>query len=329
MADGLYIVKDFVTAPLASARESYTSSRLPLDHWDNVEKIMPRTSTSDLHHRVRSVTVLAAGLLTSLAVFVVAPSRADQPAAKPFTRDEATAIIANARKIVTPNGVERLEKVRIGGIEQWVSIRGANRRNPVLLYIHGGPGYVSIPMSWWFSRGWEEYFTVVQWDQRAAGKTYLLNDPATIVPAAIVPTSIAPTLTPERMIADAEEMATWARKEFGKDKIFVLGHSWGSFLGLQLATVTPNGCTLILAFANSSTDLRASVEAGVSPWTARGARAMPRPCTSSRQSPLRRPRPHGPHQGPLRSTQMGRFLWWHYGLSARQFGRQRARPALP
>lgn len=70
------------------------------------------------------------------------------------------AVIANARKILMPNGVERLEKLRIGGIDQWVSIRGTDRRNPVLLYVHGGPGYVSIPMSWWFSRGWEEYFTV-------------------------------------------------------------------------------------------------------------------------------------------------------------------------
>jgi proline iminopeptidase len=148
---------------------------------------------------------------------------------KPTNRAEATAIIADARKIVTPKGVERVEKVRIGGIEQWVSVRSADRRNPVLLHIHGGPGYVSMPMSWWFSRGWEEYFTVVQWDQRAAGKTYLLSDPAVI----------APTLTRERMVADAEEMATWARKEFGKDKIFVLGHSWGSFLGLQLIQHRP------------------------------------------------------------------------------------------
>jgi proline iminopeptidase len=93
--------------------------------------------------------------------------------------------------------VERLEKVRIGGIDQWVSVRGTDRRNPVLLYTHGGPGYVSIPMSWWFARGLEEYFTIVQWDQRATGKTYLLTDPATI----------APTLSPERMIADTEEMA--------------------------------------------------------------------------------------------------------------------------
>jgi hypothetical protein len=76
----------------------------------------------------------------------MAPAQADEPA-KTFSRAEATAIIANARKILTPNGVERLENVRIGGIDQRVSIRGIDRRNPVLFYIHGGPRYVSIPMS--------------------------------------------------------------------------------------------------------------------------------------------------------------------------------------
>jgi proline iminopeptidase len=189
---------------------------------------LPRTRTSDLHDRLMSLTTLAVHLLAFLAVFAMTPARADEPV-KPTNRAEATAIIADARKILTPNGVEQLEKVRIGGIDQWVSIRGADRRNPVLLYIHGGPGYVSIPMSWWFTRGLEEYFTVVQWDQRATGKTYLLTDPA----------KVAPTLTSDRMIADTEEMAAWARKEFGKDKIFVLGHSWGSFLGLQLAQRHP------------------------------------------------------------------------------------------
>jgi proline iminopeptidase len=178
--------------------------------------------------RLSGLTTLAAHLLTFLAVFAIAPARANEPA-KPASRAEATAIIANARKIVTPNGVQRLEKVRIGGIDQWVSIRGTDRSNPVLLYIHGGPGYVSIPMSWWFSRGWEEYFTIVQWDQRGAGKTHLLTDPV----------MTAPMLTHKRMIADAEEMAAWIRREFGKDKIFVLGHSWGSFLGLQLAQRHP------------------------------------------------------------------------------------------
>jgi proline iminopeptidase len=187
-----------------------------------------RTGKSDHPFTRNALGGLIANLLTFLAVVAAVPGRA-QESAKPASRAEATAIIANARRIMTPTGVERLESVRIGGIDQWVSIRGADRRNPVLLLIHGGPGYVSIPMSWWFSRGWEEYFTVVQWDQRAAGKTHLLTDPATI----------AATLTRERMIADTEEMAAWVRKELGKDKIFVLGHSWGSFLGLQLAEHHP------------------------------------------------------------------------------------------
>src|SRR5262245_23136707 len=123
-------------------------------------------------------------------------SRPEQQGARPAGMADAKRIIAEARRIVTPNGLERLTTVRIGGIEQWVSIRGVDRRNPVLLVIHGGPGYVSMPASWWFGRGWEEYFTVVHWDQRAAGKTHLLADP----------TTIASTLSLERMIADAEEM---------------------------------------------------------------------------------------------------------------------------
>ena len=144
-------------------------------------------------------------------------------------RADAVRIIAAARRIVTPLGIERLEKVRIGEIDQWVSIRGKDRRNPVLLHVHGGPGYISIPMSWWFSRDWEKYFTVVQWDQRGSGKTYLLTDPA----------RIAPTLTLKRMVADAEEMVLWTQNTLGQKKIFLSGHSWGSYLGLDIAKRHP------------------------------------------------------------------------------------------
>jgi len=169
----------------------------------------------------------------AVIVFAVMLIATNAPAAdiapKPTNRAEATKIIAAARKIVAPQGIERDEAVKIGGIEQWVSIRGADKRNPVLLLLHGGPGYVSMPMSWWFAHGWEEYFTVVQWDQRGAGKTYQLNDPA----------KVAPTMTREQMIADAEEMTQWLRKTFGKQKIFVIGHSWGSYLGLELAKHHP------------------------------------------------------------------------------------------
>ncbi len=168
-------------------------------------------------------------LCGALGVMLVSLARAADPAVGPNSRAEATQIVAEMRRIVTPEGVQRLEKVRIGGIDQWVSIRGLDRRNPVLLFIHGGPGYVTMPLSWYFQRGWEEYFTVVQWDQRGAGKTYVSNDPAVV----------GPTLTPERMLQDTEEMIQWLRKEFGKDKIFVLGDSWGSYLGLTMAQRHP------------------------------------------------------------------------------------------
>lgn len=170
--------------------------------------------------------------LALLAALAAAPAHAGEPAPKPVkptNRAEAVAIVAQARQIVTPNGIDRSQKVRIGGIEQWVSIRGNDRRNPVLLVVHGGPGYVSMPMSWWNGRGWEEYFTVVHWDQRAAGKTHLLTPQE----------QIRPTLTPERMIADVEEMVAWVRKDLGKDKIFLLGHSYGSYLGLEIARRRP------------------------------------------------------------------------------------------
>lgn len=160
---------------------------------------------------------------------MVAANAQEQPPAEPTSRAEAVAIIAEARAIVTPHGVERLEKVLIGGIEQWVSIRGNDVRNPVLIFLHGGPGYVAMPMSWYFGRGWEEYFTVVHWDQRASGKTHLLHDPA----------EIASTISVERALDDAEELIAWVRKEMKKEKVFVVGHSGGSYLGVTMAQRRP------------------------------------------------------------------------------------------
>jgi pimeloyl-ACP methyl ester carboxylesterase len=171
-------------------------------------------------------THAVAGLLLSL--LCVSANAEETPG--PHNRAEATQIISDLRRITTPQGIERLQKVRIGGIDQWVSVRGTDPRNPVLLMLHGGPGWVSMPTSWYFQRGWEEYFTVVQWDQRGAGKTYAANDPATV----------APTMTRDRMLADTEEMVKWLRTTLKKDKIFVMGTSWGSYLGLELARRQPN-----------------------------------------------------------------------------------------
>ena len=83
--------------------------------------------------------------------------------------------VAEDRAIRAPNGIDSLEPVRIGGIDQWIEVRGQNVNNPILLFLHGGPGIAFIPLAGSFQGPWEKYFTVVQWDQRGAGKTYASN----------------------------------------------------------------------------------------------------------------------------------------------------------
>jgi proline iminopeptidase len=147
----------------------------------------------------------------------------------PFSQDRARTIVRELQKVVSPNGVDRQTEIPIGGSKQWITVRGRNRDNPVLLFLHGGPGAPEMPTSWTFQNPWEDYFTVVQWDQRGSGKTYNANDPGTI----------ARSITGTRMEEDAEEVVQYLRAEFHKPKIFVLGHSWGSILGLELARKHP------------------------------------------------------------------------------------------
>lgn len=156
----------------------------------------------------------------------VAPTQSKSP---PMSRDEVTRILDNNRKIVSPQGVDEMLKVRIGGIDQWLSIRGKDRRNPILLYLHGGPASPAMPEAYSYQTPWEDYFTVVQWDQRGAGKTYRANTEQ----------AMAPGMSIDGMTDDAAQVVQYLRQRYGKDKIFVLGHSWGSVLGVKLAQLHP------------------------------------------------------------------------------------------
>ncbi len=137
--------------------------------------------------------------------------------------------VAEERAISSPNGINSLEPVRIGGIDQWIEVRGQDVNNPILLFIHGGPGVAFIPLSGAFQDPWEKYFTVVQWDQRGAGKTYTSNDKELQRRTMDVP----------QMERDTLDVANYLRTRFRRKKIFVIGHSWGSVLGLWLAHEHP------------------------------------------------------------------------------------------
>ena len=129
--------------------------------------------------------------------------------------------------IATPNGIDEALFVGIGGIEQWITIRGQDRRNPVLLFLHGGPGDATNPWGRAAFRSWLKSFTVVQWDQRGAGRTLGRNAAS---PAA---------MTIARMTLDGIELTELVRKRLQKDKIILVGHSWGSILGLSMAKARP------------------------------------------------------------------------------------------
>lgn len=131
--------------------------------------------------------------------------------------------------IRSPHGVDEASFVPIGGIEQWVTIRGQDRANPVLLFLHGGPGDVTSCWALTLFAPWEEKFTVVQWDERGAGRTLKKSGPG-----------VASTLTVDRMAQDGIELADYLRKRLGKEKIILVAHSFGSIIALKMVQTRPD-----------------------------------------------------------------------------------------
>jgi pimeloyl-ACP methyl ester carboxylesterase len=130
--------------------------------------------------------------------------------------------------ISAPNGIDEAKYLRVGGIEQWVTIRGESRDNPVLLLLHGGPGDATNPWGYAGFRTWLKAYTVVQWDQRGAGRTLGRNG-----------RDSAQTVSIDRLVQDCVELAGALRTSLRKDKIILLGHSWGSVLGALAAKAKP------------------------------------------------------------------------------------------
>jgi len=130
-------------------------------------------------------------------------------------------------KIDTTLGIDREEVIELGGVNQYVYIRGENKNNPVILVLHGGPGSPLTPYIYKYQSGLEKDYTVVNWDQRNSGKTYFLNDPKTV------------DLSISIMVEDTKQLVEYLRNEFNQEKIIILGHSWGSVLGTAFIQTYP------------------------------------------------------------------------------------------
>jgi len=107
---------------------------------------------------------------------------------------------------------------KLGSIDQWVEIHGRDSANPLLVTLHGGPGMPETPLLRHFNGALEETFTVVYWEQRGAGRTFRSDAPSS-------------SMTVAQFITDLDQLVDSLRKRFNREKVVLLGHSWGSALG--------------------------------------------------------------------------------------------------
>jgi pimeloyl-ACP methyl ester carboxylesterase len=171
---------------------------------------------------------------------------------------------ANDHRI--PGSISQKLSVPINGVQQGMVIRGENKSNPVLLWVHGGPGMPDYPFTQQYPTDLEDLFTVVWWDQRGAALSYDSNIPSE-------------TMTIEQFIDDTLAVTDYLRERFDQDRIYLLGHSWGSFIAIQAAARAPERYKAYLGMAQTVYQLESekiAYDYMLDAYTARGDTDMVR-----------------------------------------------------
>ena len=127
---------------------------------------------------------------------------------------------------IVPGSISEVNYLHLGGLDQWVTIRGESLTNPPLILLHGEPGFSETRLFRHFNAPLEKTFTIVYWDQRGSGKSFDSRIPRS-------------SMTVEQFIADLDELVEAVCKRVGKKKIAIFGHSWGSALGVLYAARFP------------------------------------------------------------------------------------------
>ena len=145
--------------------------------------------------------------------------------------------IAKQIKISSPNGIDSLEPVKLGGVDQWILIRGWKRDAPVLLMMHGGPGFPCMPFAH-VAADLEKRFVVVHWDQRGAGKSYSHSIPDS-------------SMNMKQFVADTLELTDMLRARFNQPRILIGAHSWGSMIAALVVAEAPDRFAAYIAISQA------------------------------------------------------------------------------
>jgi len=119
-------------------------------------------------------------------------------------------------------GIDESYQIEIGGIKQFIQIRGQDKSNPALVFLHGGPGQPMRILSYDTFKPWTEYFTVVEWDQRGSGES------------AAGLTELDGSINMDQMVSDTVEVVEHIKLKLGVEKVILVGHSWGTVLGVNV-----------------------------------------------------------------------------------------------
>jgi pimeloyl-ACP methyl ester carboxylesterase len=168
---------------------------------------------------IARILIIPGIILASLFTFVIISGWM-------YSKDFKTPPLTDNNGQVVKNSIALCEKKEINGWPQYLLMRGKDASLPVLLFLHGGPGISETSLLRSYNSELENHFIMVYWDQRGTGRSYS-------------PFIDKKTLTIDQFVSDTHELIIYLKKKFNKNKIFLAGHSWGSFLGVLVANKYP------------------------------------------------------------------------------------------
>ncbi|WP_340401604.1 alpha/beta hydrolase [Paenibacillus sp. FSL H8-0079] len=150
-------------------------------------------------------------------------------------------------KIKGENSISMLEQVEINGAGHEVMIRGVDRSNPILIFVHGGPGCSEIPYVRKYQQELEQHFTVVHYDQRGSGKSYHFSEDYS-------------NLTTDVLVDDLLALRNYVTEELGQEKVILIGHSFGTYIGMKAAAKAPDQFHTYIGIGQMSNTLQSELE---------------------------------------------------------------------